>query len=158
MIALVGDGAMQMNNMAELTQYAKRLTSPWIGFPAASILCGLLAGFAVGFRSRLHCLPLFAALGVFVLAFGLVLAVLYTLIIPTDLTLKRPHPAQRAKRRFGFNLHITRESGRPGVKGEPRKFRSETPFNIIYITRNKVLRSQPGCARHFDLQHRFQTT
>ncbi|WP_256575979.1 MULTISPECIES: cytochrome d ubiquinol oxidase subunit II [unclassified Pseudomonas] len=69
-------------------QYARRLTSPWIGLPALSILCGLFAGFALGFRSRFDCMPLFAALGVFVLAFGLVLAALYPLIIPPDLTLQ----------------------------------------------------------------------
>ncbi|WP_085687315.1 MULTISPECIES: cytochrome d ubiquinol oxidase subunit II [unclassified Pseudomonas] len=70
------------------TQYARRLTSLWIGLPTLSILFGLLAGFALGFRSRFDCMPLFAALGVFVLAFGLVLAALYPLIIPPDLTLQ----------------------------------------------------------------------
>lgn len=69
-------------------QYAQRLVSPWIGLPAAVMFGGLLAGFSLGFRSRLHCLPLFAALGVFVVAFGLVLATLYPLIIPPDLSLQ----------------------------------------------------------------------
>ncbi|MBV4474741.1 MULTISPECIES: cytochrome d ubiquinol oxidase subunit II [Pseudomonas] len=69
-------------------QYARRFASPMIGLPAGLALVGLLAGFIWGFRSRFHGMPLFAALGVFVLAFGLMLAALYPLIIPPELTLQ----------------------------------------------------------------------
>ncbi|WP_085632818.1 MULTISPECIES: cytochrome d ubiquinol oxidase subunit II [unclassified Pseudomonas] len=69
-------------------QYAQRLESPLIALPAASVLAGLLVGFAAGFRSRFQGMPLFAALGVFVLAFGLMLVALYPLIIPPGLTLQ----------------------------------------------------------------------
>jgi cytochrome d ubiquinol oxidase subunit II len=69
-------------------QYAERLISPLIGLPAAFAAAALLTGFFLGFRSRFDCLPLFAALGVFVLAFGLMLVALFPLIIPPDLTLQ----------------------------------------------------------------------
>jgi cytochrome d ubiquinol oxidase subunit II len=42
----------------------------------------------LGFRSRREYLPLFAALGIFVLAFALMIAALYPLIIPPHLTLQ----------------------------------------------------------------------
>ncbi|VVO20470.1 cytochrome d ubiquinol oxidase subunit II [Pseudomonas fluorescens] len=70
------------------TQYAHRLSDHLIWLPAAALLTALLISFILGFRSRRQYLPLFAALGVFVLAFALMIAALYPLIIPPHLTLQ----------------------------------------------------------------------
>lgn len=70
------------------TQYAQRLSDPLVWLPAATLLVALLIGFTVGFRSRRQYLPLFAALGIFVLAFALMIAALYPLIVPPHLTLQ----------------------------------------------------------------------
>ncbi|QFG30010.1 hypothetical protein F6476_12790 [Pseudomonas umsongensis] len=48
----------------------------------------LMCGFISGFQSRRDYLPLFAALGIFVLAFALMVAALYPLIVPPQLTLQ----------------------------------------------------------------------
>ncbi|RKS27440.1 cytochrome bd-I ubiquinol oxidase subunit 2 apoprotein [Pseudomonas sp. WPR_5_2] len=69
-------------------RYAQRLSDWRVWMPAMSLLVALLAGFALGFRSRWHALPLFAALGVFVLAFALMIVALFPLIVPPDLTLQ----------------------------------------------------------------------
>ncbi|WP_415764331.1 cytochrome d ubiquinol oxidase subunit II [Pseudomonas sp. ZB1P45] len=70
------------------TRYAHRLLDPLLWLPASTMLIALLIGFVLGFRSRREYLPLFAALGIFVLAFALVIAALYPLIIPPNLTLQ----------------------------------------------------------------------
>ncbi|TFB41052.1 cytochrome d ubiquinol oxidase subunit II [Pseudomonas sp. F01002] len=70
------------------TRYAHRLLDPLLWLPASTMLIALLIGFVLGFRSRREYLPLFAALGIFVLAFTLVIAALYPLIIPPNLTLQ----------------------------------------------------------------------
>jgi cytochrome bd-type quinol oxidase subunit 2 len=70
------------------TQYAHRLLDPFIWMPASTLVIALLIGFILGFRSRREYLPLFAALGIFVLAFALMIAALYPLIIPPHLTLQ----------------------------------------------------------------------
>lgn len=69
-------------------RYAQRLADWWVWMPAVTLLVALLTGFVLGFRSRLHALPLFAALGVFVLAFALMIVALYPLIVPPHLTLQ----------------------------------------------------------------------
>lgn len=69
-------------------QYAQRLTDPRVWISASVVLAGLLVVFTLGFGARWHCVPLFAALGVFVLAFALMLVALYPLIVPPDLTLQ----------------------------------------------------------------------
>ena len=69
-------------------QYSQRLTAPVVWVPAVLILMALLAVFRSGFRSRFDWVPLFCALGVFVLAFALMLVALYPLIIPPGLTLQ----------------------------------------------------------------------
>lgn len=69
------------------TRYAQRLSDWRVWMPAATLLIALLIGFVLGFRSRRHALPLFAALGVFVLAFALMIVALYPLIVPPHLTL-----------------------------------------------------------------------
>ncbi|WP_415769300.1 cytochrome d ubiquinol oxidase subunit II [Pseudomonas sp. LB3P38] len=69
------------------TRYAQRLSDRLVWLPAVILLIALLIGFALGLRSRRHALPLFAALGVFVLAFALMITALYPLIIPPHLTL-----------------------------------------------------------------------
>ncbi|MHC8344700.1 cytochrome d ubiquinol oxidase subunit II [Pseudomonas sp. RT6P73] len=69
-------------------RYASRLSNRFVWLPAATSLIALLIGFTLGFRSRWHCLPLFAALGIFVLAFALMIAALFPLIIPPNLTLQ----------------------------------------------------------------------
>jgi cytochrome d ubiquinol oxidase subunit II len=70
------------------SQYLLRLTAPVVWLLALSILTGLLVAFRTGFHSRFDWVPLFCALGVFVLAFALMLVALYPLIIPPDLTLQ----------------------------------------------------------------------
>lgn len=69
-------------------QYAQRLAAHLVWLPAAALLTAMLSGFVFGFRSRRHYLPLFAALGVFVVAFAVMVAVLFPLIIPPTLTLQ----------------------------------------------------------------------
>ncbi|MGL6245922.1 cytochrome d ubiquinol oxidase subunit II [Pseudomonas sp.] len=69
-------------------RYAQRLSNHLIWLPAATLTVALLIGFTLGFRSRWHCLPLFAALGIFILAFALMIAALYPLIVPPHLTLQ----------------------------------------------------------------------
>jgi len=70
------------------TQYAHRLLDSFIWMPASTLVIALLIGFILGFRSRREYLPLFAALGIFVLAFALMIVALYPLIIPPHLTLQ----------------------------------------------------------------------
>ncbi|WP_449439884.1 cytochrome d ubiquinol oxidase subunit II [Pseudomonas migulae] len=62
----------------------------------------------LGFRSRLHALPLFAALGVFVLAFALMIMALYPLIVPPHLTLQAAasSPTSQAFMLIGFAVLI----------------------------------------------------
>ncbi|WP_238344667.1 cytochrome d ubiquinol oxidase subunit II [Pseudomonas sp. SWRI81] len=68
-------------------QYARRLMDVRLGLPAGLLLGVLAAVFARGFRRRVDCVPLFAALGVFVLAFAVMLVAVYPYIIPPNLTL-----------------------------------------------------------------------
>ncbi|MBK5395300.1 cytochrome d ubiquinol oxidase subunit II [Pseudomonas sp. TH39(2020)] len=70
------------------TQYAHRLSNRLVWLPAATLLIALLIGFILGLRSRRQYLPLFAVLGIFVLAFALMIAALYPLIVPPHLTLQ----------------------------------------------------------------------
>ncbi|WP_426619589.1 cytochrome d ubiquinol oxidase subunit II [Pseudomonas rustica] len=69
-------------------QYAQRLSNRLIWLPAAMLLTALLFSFALSFRSRRQYLPLFAALGIFILAFALMVAALFPLIVPPNLTLQ----------------------------------------------------------------------
>lgn len=69
-------------------QYLQRLSDVRVWLTSAVLLGTLLVVFPLGFRSRFHGLPLFAALGVFILAFALMLVALYPLIVPPDLTLQ----------------------------------------------------------------------
>lgn len=69
-------------------RYAQRLSNQLVWLPAAMLLTALLIGFTLGFRSRRHYLPLFAALGIFILAFALMIAALFPLIVPPNLTLQ----------------------------------------------------------------------
>lgn len=70
-------------------QYARRLVDVRLWLPAGLILGGSGLVFCKGFRSRFDCVPLFAALGVFMLAFAVMLVALYPFIIPPDLTLQK---------------------------------------------------------------------
>jgi len=70
------------------SRYLHRLSDPLVWLPAAVFLMAMLISFILGFRNRRHYLPLFAALGIFVLAFALMIAALYPLIIPPNLTLQ----------------------------------------------------------------------
>jgi cytochrome d ubiquinol oxidase subunit II len=69
-------------------QYAQRLSNRLIWLPAAMLLTALLFSFPLSFRSRRQYLPLFAALGIFILAFALMVAALFPLIVPPNLTLQ----------------------------------------------------------------------
>ena len=70
------------------TRYAQRLSDPLVWMPTMTLLVALLIGFVLGFRSRRHFLPLFCALGVFILAFALMIAALFPMIVPPQLTLQ----------------------------------------------------------------------
>lgn len=69
-------------------RYAQRLADSLVWVPGAALFVMLSISFIMGWRSHRDYLPLFAALGVFVLAFALMTAVLYPLIIPPNLTLQ----------------------------------------------------------------------
>ncbi|QJI41085.1 cytochrome d ubiquinol oxidase subunit II [Pseudomonas sp. ADAK2] len=69
-------------------RYAQRLSNLLVWLPAAILLTTLLISFTLSFRSRRHYLPLFAALGIFILAFALMIAALFPLIVPPNLTLQ----------------------------------------------------------------------
>jgi len=68
-------------------QYARRLADIRLWLPAGLILGALGWVFSKGFHSRFDFIPLFAALGIFVLAFAVMLVALFPFIIPPDLTL-----------------------------------------------------------------------
>jgi cytochrome d ubiquinol oxidase subunit II len=68
-------------------QYIRRLTDARLWLPAGLLVSASGMIFIRGFRSRFDFLPLFAALGIFVLAFAVMLVALYPFIIPPDLTL-----------------------------------------------------------------------
>jgi cytochrome d ubiquinol oxidase subunit II len=70
------------------TRYAQRLSEPLVWGPASALFIVLAIAFALGWRSRWDCLPLFAALGIFVLAFALMIIAMYPLIVPPNLTLQ----------------------------------------------------------------------
>jgi cytochrome d ubiquinol oxidase subunit II len=69
------------------SRYAQRLTAPSVWIPATAAVMSLLICFLTGLRSRFDFLPLVAALGVFTLAFALMIVTLYPLIVPPHLTL-----------------------------------------------------------------------
>jgi cytochrome d ubiquinol oxidase subunit II len=89
-------------------RYLHRLSDPLIWLPAAVLLVALPISFVLGFRSRRHYLPLFAALAIFVLAFVLMIAALYPLIVPPDLTLQAAasSPASQLFMLVGFAVLI----------------------------------------------------
>lgn len=70
------------------TRYATRLCEQIVWVPALLISLVLLVGFILGFKSRHQYLPLFTALGIFVLAFALMVTALFPLIVPPQLTLQ----------------------------------------------------------------------
>jgi cytochrome d ubiquinol oxidase subunit II len=94
--------------MALSTQYAHRLSEPLVWLPGGSLVIALLIGFILGFRSPRQHLPLFAALGGFVLAFVLMIVALYPLIIPPHLTLQAAasSPASQTFMLVGFAVLI----------------------------------------------------
>jgi cytochrome bd-type quinol oxidase subunit 2 len=94
--------------MALNTQYAHRLSEPLVWLPGGSLVIALLIGFIQGFRSSRQYLPLFAALGGFVLAFVLMIVALYPLIIPPHLTLQAAasSPASQTFMLVGFAVLI----------------------------------------------------
>jgi cytochrome bd-type quinol oxidase subunit 2 len=90
------------------TRYAQRLSGPVVWMPASIALMTLVVSFFLGFRSRREFLPLVAALGVFVLAFALMIAALYPLIVPPQLTLQAAasSPSSQAFMLVGFAVLI----------------------------------------------------
>ena len=70
------------------TQYAHRLLNPLVLVPATVLFIALIIAFSLGLRRRWDYLPLFAALGIFILAFALMITALYPLIVPPNLTLQ----------------------------------------------------------------------
>lgn len=70
-------------------QYLRRLTQPWVAVPSAVLAIALLWGHYRAFGSRHHCLPLFLALGVVVLAFALMVIALFPWVVPPSLTLQQ---------------------------------------------------------------------
>lgn len=94
---LVGTGSLD-------ERYARRLMQgPVVGGGTLLLTC-LLAAFALAFRSQRHYLPLFAALGVVVLAFALIAVALFPLIVPPTLTIQdaASGPATQAFMLAGF--------------------------------------------------------
>ncbi len=89
-------------------QYARRLENPLVWLPATAMVITLLAAFLMAFRSRRDFLPLFAALGVFILAFALMLIALVPLIIPPQMTLQAATsgPATQMFMLIGFAVLI----------------------------------------------------
>ena len=87
-------------------QYADRLTNLTLIAPAGGLVLIALAQFSVSFRTRHHCLPLFCALGVFVVGFALMVATLFPMIVPPDLTLQdtASGPASQRFMLIGFAL------------------------------------------------------
>jgi cytochrome d ubiquinol oxidase subunit II len=69
-------------------RYAQRLSDAFVWLPGAGLFITLSISFVIGWRSRRDYLPLFAALGVFVLAFAMMIAALFPLIVPPNLTLQ----------------------------------------------------------------------
>jgi cytochrome d ubiquinol oxidase subunit II len=69
-------------------QYVHRFSNRLVWLPAAILLAALLISFTLSFRSRRQYLPLFAALGIFIFAFALMIAALFPLIVPPNLTLQ----------------------------------------------------------------------
>ncbi|SFB15395.1 cytochrome bd-I ubiquinol oxidase subunit 2 apoprotein [Pseudomonas sp. NFIX10] len=69
------------------SQYATRLATPEILIPASVSMLTLTMLFFAGFRTQFHYLPLFCAIGVFVIGFVVMVATLYPLIVPPDVTL-----------------------------------------------------------------------
>ena len=69
-------------------RYALRLGNPWLWSTASSLLGALLIGFKLGFRCHWDFIPLAMALGVFILAFAVMLSVLFPLIVPPGLSLQ----------------------------------------------------------------------
>ncbi|NUT78750.1 cytochrome d ubiquinol oxidase subunit II [Pseudomonas sp. C1C7] len=70
------------------SRYALRLASPLVWLPASVLLASLLIVFRLGFRGHRDYVPLFAALGIFVLSFALMVIALFPLIVPPNLTLQ----------------------------------------------------------------------
>jgi len=68
-------------------QYADRLTNLAIIAPVVALTLIASVLFFFSFRTRQDCAPLFCALGVFVVGFALMVATLFPLIVPPDLTL-----------------------------------------------------------------------
>ncbi|WP_448107561.1 cytochrome d ubiquinol oxidase subunit II [Pseudomonas azerbaijanoccidentalis] len=69
-------------------RYAQRLSDTFVWLPGAALFVSLTIGFILGCWSRRDYLPLFAALGIFVLAFAMMIAALFPLIVPPNLTLQ----------------------------------------------------------------------
>lgn len=69
-------------------RYAQRLSDTFVWLPGAALFVSLTVGFIIGCWSRRVYLPLFAALGIFVLAFAMMIAALFPFIVPPNLTLQ----------------------------------------------------------------------
>ncbi|WP_130905712.1 MULTISPECIES: cytochrome d ubiquinol oxidase subunit II [unclassified Pseudomonas] len=89
-------------------RYAQRLSQPLVWGPASVLFIVLAIAFALGWRSRWDCIPLFAALGVFVLAFALMIIAMYPLIVPPNLTFQAAasSPASQKFMLVGFAVLI----------------------------------------------------
>jgi cytochrome d ubiquinol oxidase subunit II len=79
-------------------QYAARLAMTAVVIPASVSIVTLMVLFFVGLRTRFHFLPLFSALGVFVVGFMIMSATLYPLIVPPGLTLSGSASGQVSQR------------------------------------------------------------
>ncbi|WP_212627301.1 cytochrome d ubiquinol oxidase subunit II [Pseudomonas sp. PP3] len=90
------------------TRYAQRLSQPLVWGPAAALFLTLIIGFSLSWRGRWDFLPLSAALGLFVLAFALMMIAMYPLIVPPDLTLQAAasSPASQKFMLVGFAVLI----------------------------------------------------
>ena len=89
-------------------RYWQHLGEPWVAGPAAGVTLALLASFCLAFHSPRHYLPLFAALGIVVVAFALMVVAIFPLIIPPDLTLAQAaaSPATQVFMLVGFAVVV----------------------------------------------------
>lgn len=81
--------------------YAQRLSTPLVMYPAAGIALTVFITFWASFRSRFDVLPLICALSVFVLAFALIVVTIFPLIVPPDLII---HAAASSETSQSFML------------------------------------------------------
>lgn len=78
--------------------YSQRLTRPFVMYSTAATGLTILLAFWLSFRSRRDIFPLICALGLFILAFVLMVITIFPLIIPPDLSLHAAASSETTQR------------------------------------------------------------